>query len=279
MKASRKALLSFVLGAGLVVGLSLLALSLSGGGSTHAQGPIVLAIDMDPTGNSCPGDGVTDCTLGTIDRCVSVPATQGTTFDIDGVVKNLWNGHIGWNWDLAFPDSAGAAKLTLTAEILQNSAVNLIMQSAGSTPIFDGDNVPDATSPHGANMLDFGTAETTPPFTKGVESRMTFTVGAGATPGLYSFSIVPGTYAVADVFATNYAAVKVLDSEDDCAVLALGVACPQVGACPDPVGGIAELPDVAGSSGPPYAALAGLAAAALAAFAAGAWYARRRWVR
>jgi subtilisin family serine protease len=46
-----------------------------------------------------------------------------------------------------------------------------------------------------------------------------------------------------------------------------------------PVGGIAELPGVSGSSGGNYVAVAGLAAAALAALAAGAWYARRRWVR
>lgn len=277
MNRSKKVLLFVPVAVGVTAALSLLALWLSAGESTHAQGPIVLAIDMDPTGNSCPGDGVTDCTVGTIDRCVSVPATQGATFNIDGVVKNLWNGHSGWNWDLAFPDSAGPAKLTLTAEVLQSSAVNLIMQSAGSTPIFDGDNVPDAMSPHGSSMLDFGTAETTPPFTKGVLSRMTFTVGAGATPGLYSFSFMPGTYAVFDVFATQYAAVKVLDSQDDCAALALGVACPQTGACPDPAGGLAELPEVAGPSGAPYGVIAGLAAVALVTLTAGIWFVRRRW--
>jgi pimeloyl-ACP methyl ester carboxylesterase len=46
-----------------------------------------------------------------------------------------------------------------------------------------------------------------------------------------------------------------------------------------PVGGIAELPDASGSSGPNYVALAGLAAGALLAVTAGAWYARRRWAR
>lgn len=57
-----------------------------------------------------------------------------------------------------------------------------------------------------------------------------------------------------------------------------------------PVGGIAELPDVAqpsletaaspsGSSAPPYAAIAGAAAAAAVAIAAGGWYARRRLLR
>jgi hypothetical protein len=45
------------------------------------------------------------------------------------------------------------------------------------------------------------------------------------------------------------------------------------------VGGLAALPDVAGSSGPNYALLGGLAAAALVALGAGGWYARRRWVR
>jgi len=45
-----------------------------------------------------------------------------------------------------------------------------------------------------------------------------------------------------------------------------------------PVGGIAELPEVSGSSGRSYVALAGLAAAALVALGTGGWYARRRWL-
>jgi Neuraminidase (sialidase) len=48
---------------------------------------------------------------------------------------------------------------------------------------------------------------------------------------------------------------------------------------PEPVGGLAELPDVSGSAGRNYAALAALAAAAAVALGAGGWYARRRWVR
>jgi serine protease len=44
-----------------------------------------------------------------------------------------------------------------------------------------------------------------------------------------------------------------------------------------PVGGLAELPDVSGSSGANHAAIAGSLAAALA-LTAGAWYARRRWL-
>jgi len=45
-----------------------------------------------------------------------------------------------------------------------------------------------------------------------------------------------------------------------------------------PVGGIAELPDVSGSSGPNHIALAGGLATALLALTAGGWYARRRWL-
>jgi hypothetical protein len=48
---------------------------------------------------------------------------------------------------------------------------------------------------------------------------------------------------------------------------------------PTPVGGIAELPDVSGSSDPNYALVAGVIAAAVVALTAGAWYARRRWSR
>jgi hypothetical protein len=37
---------------------------------------------MDPTGNSCPGDGVNDCTLGTTDPCVQVSPGASFTFDV-----------------------------------------------------------------------------------------------------------------------------------------------------------------------------------------------------
>jgi subtilisin family serine protease len=54
--------------------------------------------------------------------------------------------------------------------------------------------------------------------------------------------------------------------------------CYQATFAPMAVGGIAELPDVSGSSAPNYVLLAGLAAAAILALTAGAWYARRRWL-
>jgi hypothetical protein len=48
---------------------------------------------------------------------------------------------------------------------------------------------------------------------------------------------------------------------------------------PVSVGGLAELPDAGDSSGPNYAVLAGAIAAAVVSLTAGAWYARRRWLR
>jgi hypothetical protein len=56
----------------------------------------------------------------------------------------------------------------------------------------------------------------------------------------------------------------------------IGDACDQA---PPPVGGIAELPDVSDSSAHNCVTLPALAAAAVVALTAGAWYARRRWLR
>ena len=49
--------------------------------------------------------------------------------------------------------------------------------------------------------------------------------------------------------------------------------------CGSSVGGVAELPGVSGSSEPPYSALASGLATALLTLTAGAWYARRRWLK
>jgi hypothetical protein len=87
-----------------------------------------------------------------------------------------------------------------------------------------------------------------------------------------------GYACLATTSATNNAHVADCDGTGDYATKVCcfaGAALPT----PEPVGGIAELPEVSDSSGPNYAALAGgLAAAALLALAAGGWYARRRWV-
>jgi hypothetical protein len=239
----RAALLGLV-GPVAVAALAATALYHGDGNAALAQGPITLAIDMDPYGspaNSCPGDGVHDCTVGSIEYCLPVPATEGTTFDVDGVVTGLWNGSTGWGWDLFFPDTATGAKLTMTKQVETDPLINLMPQSPGSGPIISlTDAVPDPPgpfsspgSPHMAAVVDFGTAETTPPWTQGVTSRMTFQVGAGAMAGVYGLSFNPDTYGVVgeDLIThmpEKYAEVTVLDynSSPQYGVLALGVPCP-----------------------------------------------------
>jgi hypothetical protein len=60
----------------------------------------------------------------------------------------------------------------------------------------------------------------------------------------------------------------------DSVVLAINAACPDA----DPVGGIAELPQVGGSGTADRTTLVAGVAAGLLALTVGAWYARRRWV-
>jgi hypothetical protein len=45
-------------------------------GPAHAQGEIIISIDMNPAGNSCPGDGVNDCTVGTIEPSLQETAAR-----------------------------------------------------------------------------------------------------------------------------------------------------------------------------------------------------------
>ncbi|NIM49967.1 MAG: hypothetical protein GTO22_12095, partial [Gemmatimonadales bacterium] len=56
--------------------------SLPGDPASTPPIPLTVGIDMDPTGNSCPGDGVTDCTLGEIDACLETTAGATIQFDV-----------------------------------------------------------------------------------------------------------------------------------------------------------------------------------------------------
>ena len=62
-------------------------------GPAHAEGEVVISIDMNPTGNSCPGNGVNDCTIGTIDSSLQETAARETlcadALDNDGVAPLL----------------------------------------------------------------------------------------------------------------------------------------------------------------------------------------------
>jgi len=102
--------------------------------------------------------------------------------------------------------------------------------------------------------------------------------GTAVVQCLFDSSCASGYTCLATACATDNAHVADCNGVDDYGTKVCcyaGSALPT----PEPVGGIAQLPEVSGSSGPNYIALAGLAAAALAALSAGAWYARRRWFR
>jgi hypothetical protein len=88
MKATTKVLMLAVLGAGLIAGVIVLAMWPAGGSGGPAQAnsvpaPIVVGYDMNTAGNTCPGNGTTNCTLGAIDACVQAPAPT-----LDGKVND-----------------------------------------------------------------------------------------------------------------------------------------------------------------------------------------------
>ena len=284
MKDARKTLLLAAVGAGLVAALAIASLLASGGtdSAARAQAPLVVGFDMDPfssPANTCPGDGAHDCAVGTVERCVSVPNANGQTFTVDTFITGLPNGFQAWTHNLNFPDMTSPAKLTISAEVLIDSTVNLSAQSTGSTPIPAGDGVPDTNSNHNVGVGEFLTSETTPPFTQGVLGRFTFTVGSGAISDIYGLTLDPtpiSAYMDSDGFAYSIDQTWDFSFSPEYGIIALGLPCPTTAL---PVGGLAELPDAASSSGPPYAALAGGLGATLAALTAGAWHARRRWAR
>jgi len=100
-------------------------------------------------------------------------------------------------------------------------------------------------------------------------------VGAGEAVGCTYDDTCAADYAcLATISGTTNAHVADCDGSNDYATKV----CCTATAGGAPVGGVARLPNVSGSSGPNYLALAGLAAALLVALTAGAWYARRRWL-
>jgi len=106
------------------------------------------------------------------------------------------------------------------------------------------------------------------------ETGVCLSAGTAVVDCMFASSCTGGYACLATASGTDNAHVADCDGTNDYATKL----CCYAGA-PVPVGGIAELPEVSGSSGPNYIALAGLAAAALVALTAGAWYARRRWNR
>ena len=91
---------------------------------------------------------------------------------------------------------------------------------------------------------------------------------------LFAASCTGGYACLVTASGTDNAHVGDCDGTDD---YASKVCC--YAGDPIPVGGIAELPEVSGSSGPNYVALAGGLVAAMFVLTAGGRYVRRRWIR
>jgi hypothetical protein len=276
-----------VLAAGLAVGLALLVLCLSGGGRSPAlaQEPITIGFDMNTEGNSCPGMGPEDCTLGAIDTCVQVP-TGGCVITIDTFLQGLPDGESITAFQYVLAEQSSQPVGTLTAFTHQDYLLNLIWQAVPRENLIDTSD-PAGTSVPGwmAQVQDlFGGSEFNPPYTEGVLSRLTIDT-TGTADGLYgllfndvilmnSDSQSPSDLCL--LYGCN--ALDANSTPQQYGLIAIGRACPLA---PDggSVGGIAELPEVSDSAARTYAPLAALAAAALAlALTAGAWYARRRWI-
>lgn len=275
------------------------ALPLVGGEARQAQAetPITVGFDMNTAGNSCPGGG-SDCVLGPIDSCVHVPTGGGPiTFDV--FLKDLpqmpGQPEVGGITDFGYRIGEEQDRVvgTVTGFTHTDGAVNLMLSR-------DRGSANDLSDPVGTTVpfwlawvLDWGDTEFNPPYTRGVLSRLTVDT-IGRSDGLYGLTIEPPTLesyiVVGDVVADKYCdpdddgdgpdpfqgGCDILDAYDGYGLIAVG-AFP----CPRPAaGGVAELPDVAGSTDSPariYVALAG--SAALVLVTAGAWYARRRWSR
>ena len=151
----------------------------------------------------------------------------------------------------------------------------MFRQAAGSAgSLHDPQALPRLVPPYIGAVGDAAADEPNPPWTHGTAWRGTATVSASAAPGVYKFQFDsnPLIYGVGNAVPYNECTAG-----PGCTLQHGLVAVDK--ACPRLVGGIAELPQVSDPSSLSHSALAGLAAVALLALTAGAWYARRRWVR
>ena len=213
------------------------------GKSAHGQLGITVGIDMDPldmqlpadSANSCTGPGAGPwpagqgtCTLGTIDRCVSVANVAGTDFKIDLFVQSLDNGWLNFNDNLNFPQGTVIEQ----ADDVTTATVVLQAQSVGSAVINFGAATPDTVSPHSVAVSENGTAEVGA-IAGATVARITMRVAPAAANGLYNLYLDgPPLGAYIDKDGSVYTLAQILDGGTGglhvggYGQVALGVACP-----------------------------------------------------
>ena len=242
----------------LAIALGLLGLPAMGGQeSAHAQGTVNFDIDPEITGNSAN-------TLGTVESCYAVtcPSAECTwdgssSFDdvsdyvIDIVVTGDTEAPTNYYASLNYDE---------TRVHVAAPGTDTLIKMPGAIPLSEGLPDSDGTFAAGATYLMGGPGTAG----DGTIARVGLDIGAS---GVVTFSL-------------NAPPLTAYVSELGVHPVTLGTGRLAINeACPDVVGGMAELPDVSDSAGRNYVAIAGLAAAALVALAAGGWCAGRRWVR
>ena len=240
------ALVALAVTALLVTAASALGAWQAGGSSAQPENPLTVGFDMNTTGNTCPGDGVSNCTLGTIDTCVQVPSGGGVV-TIDVFLKDLpavAGGYAGFQYHIGERNSLSVG--TVSGITHSAADVNLIVQVPPAN-VFDFSGPVGTSIPFwNAMVADTGGMEVNPPFTQGVMSRLQIDA-TGAPDGVYGLIIDPPEASaglqVLDLNADDYCAAgnpnadspttpspsyvgcNILDANDGYGLIAVGVDC------------------------------------------------------
>jgi len=200
---------------------------------------LVIGFDMNPAGNTCPGDGVTDCTLGTIDTCVQVPSGGGL-ITLDVFLSGLPSGGDFLSFSYVTRERNDLPVGVVTSVTHADPSVNLIYQTPPLAALVDFSEPPgvplNGWYPSVADLN--GGLEVNPPFTKGVLTRLQIDT-TGRPDGVYGLTIRDPVIAASpstddycnpdddgDTIPDAYAdGCDVLDANDGYGLVAVGVDC------------------------------------------------------